>query len=269
MRAPMIAGLLALAGTAATAADVLPDRQCSNGVCMANVDPRLAIAPCENANLTLAWAQAGGAMAIQCWTDEATMDQPILVFDRRLRSAPSYEMTGIRPFAPESLAQIANPRRDPNDALLRACQPPRPPAMAPGELLLTEKVPSGDERNPYCYRVLRVVTLPHDIAIHADDGQPPQANRGIAEWNALAARMAALVAQADARVRAHVTRARAPLRDAPDTKAPQHGFLVAGDSVVVLDRSATGGLAKVLYVTAKGLAIERWIAARDIAPDVP
>ncbi len=261
--------MLALASLATIAGDVLPDRQCRDGVCMANVDPKLAIAPCENANLTLAWAQAGGAMAIQCWTGEAAMDQPILVFDRRLHAWPSYEMTGVRPFAPESLAQIANPRRDPNDALLRACQPPRPPTMAPGELLLTEKVPSGDERNPYCYRVLRVVTLPHDIAIRPDDGQALQANRGIAEWNALAARMTALVAQADARVRAHVTRTRAPLRDTPDAKAPQHGFLISGDSVVVLDRSGSGALARVLYVNAKGVAIERWIASRDIALDAP
>ena len=269
VRVPAVAGLLALAGVAAIAADALPDRQCRNGVCMANVDPKLAVAPCENANLTLAWAQAGGAMAIQCWTDEAAMEQPLLVFDRRLHSAPAYEMTGIRPFAPESLAQIANPRRDPNDALLRACQPPHPSTMALGELLLTEKVPSGDERNPYCYRILRVLTLPHEIAIRADDGRSPQASRGIAEWSALAAQMTALVAQADARVHAHVTRARAPLRDTADAKAPQHGFLIAGDSVVVLDRSASGGLAKVLYVTAKGIAIERWIASRDIALDAP
>ena len=71
--------------------------------------------------------------------------------------------------------------------------------------------------------------------------------------------------KADAASHARVTRARAPLRDAPDPKSSPHGFLVAGDSVIVLDRNAAGGLVKVLYVNAKGVAIERWIAGRDIA----
>jgi hypothetical protein len=57
------------------------------------------------------------------------------------------------------------------------------------------------------------------------------------------------------------------LRDAPDTKTAPHGFLVKGDAVMVLERNASAGLAKVLYVNAKGVAIERWIARDDIAND--
>ncbi|MDP9124155.1 MAG: hypothetical protein M3N82_06085, partial [Pseudomonadota bacterium] len=59
---------------------------------------------------------------------------------------------------------------------------------------------------------------------------------------------------------------RAPLRDVADAKAAPHGFLVAGDAVTVIDRPASGGLVKVLYVNAKGVAIERWIGKGDIAP---
>ena len=264
LRTSAFAATLTLAA-AAVAADVLPDRQCSGAVCMANVDPTLAVAPCANANLTLAWSQAGGAMSIQCWTDDAPMDQPIFVFDRRAPRGPAYELTGIRAFVPESLPQIANPRRDENDAMLPACQPPKPPTMAIGELLLTEKVPSNDDRHPYCYRILRVATTPSGVAIRADDGRAPRAGKDSAEWSALAAKMSALVAKADAASHARVTRARAPLRDAPDPKSAPHGFLFAGDSVVVLDRNGAGGLVKVLYVNAKGVAIERWIAGRDIA----
>jgi hypothetical protein len=54
---------LAVAVATALAADALPERQCGNGVCMANVDAALAVAPCRDANLVLAWAQGGGAMA--------------------------------------------------------------------------------------------------------------------------------------------------------------------------------------------------------------
>ena len=266
LRRSAFAAALCFAASA-IAADALAGRQCSGAVCMANVDPSLAVAPCANANLTLAWSQAGGAMSIQCWTDDAPMEQPIFVFDRRAPRGLAYELTGIRAFAPESLPQIANPRRDENDAMLLACQPPKPPVMATGELLLTERSPSSDDRHPYCYRILRVATTPAGVVIRADDGRVPRAVKDSVEWAALAAKMSALVAKADAASHARVSRARAPLRDAPDPKSSPHGFLVAGDSVVVLDRSGSGGLVKVLYLNAKGVAIERWIAGRDIAPD--
>ena len=257
--------LLACAATA-LAADTLPDRQCSGGVCMANVDAKLSVAPCTNANLVVAWSQAGGAMAIQCMTDVAAMDQPIHVFDRRNPVALAWDLTGIRAFTSETLPQLAHVPGEGNDVLLPACRRPAPPTMALGELLLTEKVPSDNERNPYCYRVLRVASGPAGVAIRADDGKPPQPGKPDADWHDLAAKMSALVAQADAQARARVTRTRAPLRDAPDAKAAPHGFLVAGDAVTVTDRPAAGGLVKVLYVNAKGMAVERWIGKGDIAP---
>ena len=205
-------------------------------------------------------------MAVECWTDDAPMDQPIYVFDRRDPARPAYDLTGIRAFAPDSLPQLAHPPGSGSDALLAACRPPGPSTMAPGELLLTEKVPSADERHPYCYRVLRVASTATGIALHADDGRPASAGQPGAEWHDLAAKMSALAALADAQARAHVTRARAALREAPDAKAPAHGFLVKGDVVIVLERHAPAGLAKVLYVNAKGVAIERWIARDDITP---
>ena len=258
-------GLLA-AASLASAADALANRQCAGGVCLANVDAKFAVEPCRDANLVLAWAQAGGAMAIQCWTSDAAMDQPIHVFDRRNPAGPAYDLTGVRAFSPEALAQLAHVPGDGNDALLPACRKPVPPLMAPGELLLTEKVPSDNERHPYCYRVLRVATLPSGVAIRADDGRSPRADAANAEWRELASRMTALVAQAqaDAQVRSRVTRARAPLRDRADPKSAPHGFLVAGDVVTVLDR--VGALVKVRYVNAKGVAIERWVAKEDLAP---
>ena len=267
LRLHAVACALLAVGATARAVDVLPDRQCSGGVCMANIDARQSIAPCPNANLTIAWAQAGGAMAVECWTDAAPMDQPIYVFDRRDPTRPAYDLAGIRAFAPDALPQLAHPPGNGNDALLAACRPPKPLTMASGELLLTEKVPSGDERHPYCYRVLRVASGPTGVAIRADDGTPTRVGRPSADWRDLAAKMSVLAAQADAQARAHVTHARAPLRDAPDTKAAPHGFLVRGDVVIVLERNASAGLAKVLYVNAKGVAIERWIARDDIAND--
>ena len=187
--------------TAALASDALVDRQCSGGVCMANVDAALSIAPCTNANLVVAWSQAGGAMAIQCMTDAAAMDQPIHVFDRRDPGALAWDLAGIRAFTSETLPQLAHVPGEGNDALLPACRRPAPPTMALGELLLTEKVPSDNERHPYCYRVLRVASGPAGIAIRADDGKPPQAGKPDADWHDLAAKMSALVARADAQAR--------------------------------------------------------------------
>jgi hypothetical protein len=266
LRPHAIACALLAFGATALAADALPDRQCSGGVCMANVDATLSMSPCPNANLVLAWSQVGGAMAVQCMTDAAPMDQPIHVFDRRNPNAPAWELTGIRAFTSETLPQLAHVPGDGNDALLPACRRPAPPTMALGELLLTEKAPSDNERHPYCYRVLRVASGPAGVAIRADDGKPPQAGKPDPDWHDLAARMSALAAQADAQARSRVTRPRAPLRDAPDAKAAPHGFLVAGDTVTVVDQPLHGGLVKVLYVSAKGVAIERWIARDDIAP---
>ena len=260
------AGAVALAAAAAPAADALPDRQCGGGVCMANVEAKQAIAPCLNANLVLAWAQAGGALAVECQADEAATNQPIYVFDRRDPTRPAYDLTGVRAFAPDALPQLAHVPGAGSDVLLPACRRPVPATMAPGELLLTEKVPSDNERHPYCYRVLRVASSQAGITIRADDGKPVKADAPSAEWHDLAARMSALVAQAEAGSRAHVTRQRAPLRDTPDPKAPPHGFLVKGDAVLVLERNAPAGLVKVLWVNPKGVAIERWVRREDITP---
>ena len=259
-----LATALSMTAALASAADALANRQCNGGVCLANVDAKLAIEPCRNANLVVAWAQAGGAMAIECWTNDAAMEQPIYVFDRRNPAGPAWDLTGIRAFSPESLPQLAHVPGDGNDALLPACRKPSPPLMAPGELLLTEKVPSDNERHPYCYRVLRVSTTATGVAIRADDGRAPKASPANPDWHELATRMAALVGHADVQARARVTRTRAPLRDRADLKSAPHGFLVAGDMVTVLERE--GSLVKVRYVTAKGVAIERWISKDDLAP---
>jgi len=256
------AGALAAAAAAADA----PPVDCHGGVCMANIDASQAVEPCRNANLVAAWSQLGGAMAIECWTSDAPMDQPIYVFDRQHPNAPAWELAGIRAFAPETLPQLAHVPGDGNDALLPACRKPNPPTMALGELLLTEKVPSDNERHPYCHRVLRVSGGPAGLAIRADDGRAPQAGAPDPDWRELAGRVMAIAARADAQAHARVTRARAPLRDRPDPKAAARGWLVAGDAVTVLERGGPGGMAQVLYAPAKGPAIVRWIAAGDIAP---
>ena len=266
LRPRAIAWALLAFGAAALGAPALPDRQCSGGACIANVDAKWSMAPCPNANLVLAWSQVGGAMAVQCMTDVAPTDQPIHVFDRHDANAPAWDLAGIRAFTSETLPQLAHVPGAADDALLPACRRPVPPTMALGELLLTEKVPSDNERHPYCYRVLRVGPGPSGLAIRADDNKPPKADKPDADWHDLAARMSALVAQADAQSRARVTRPRAPLRDAPDAKTPPRGFLVAGDTLTVVERPAGGALVKVLYVNAKGVAIERWIARSDIGP---
>ncbi len=267
LRACAAASLLWAFAADAAGGDALAQRQCGGGVCLANIDARQAIAPCANANLVLAWSQGGEAIAVQCMTDEAPMDQPILVFQRHDANAPAYELAGVRAFTPETLPQLAHVPDEGSDALLPACRRPVPAAMAPGELLLTEKVPSDNERHPYCYRVLRVASTPAGIAIRADDGQPPKPGRMGPEWQALAAKMASLVAAADAQALARVARARAPLRDAPDAKARPHGFLVAGDRVRLVGRDTGAGMVLVTYVNAKGAGITRWIAQGDLAPD--
>ena len=255
----LLAGACAIA-----AAQALPNRQCGGGVCLATVDASQAVAPCRHADLVLAWAQGGGAMSIECGVGDATTEQPTYVFDRRDPSRPAFELAGVRAFSPEALPQLAHVPGEGNDAMLPACRKPTPALMAPGELLLTQKVASDNERHPYCYRVLRVATSASGVAVRADDGKPPPPGAANGEWHELAMRMMALVAQADVPAHARVTHARAPLRDRADAKAPAHGFLVAGDMVTVLERA--GAFVKVRYQPAKGAAIERWIARDDLAP---
>jgi len=110
-----------------------------------------------------------------------------------------------------------------------------------------------------------VATTTAGIVIHADDGESPRPAQDASDWSALAATMSTLAEQADASVRAHVTRARAPLRDAPDPRSTPHGWLARGDAVIVLERAA--GLVKVLHTGRDGKANERWIAPGDIALD--
>ena len=260
----LLACTLAFAA-AALAADPLSNRACADGVCLANVDARQSTEPCRDANLVIAWSQLGGAMAIQCWTDAAPEDQPLFVFDRRQPRGPAWELAGVRAFAPDSLPQLANRQRHESDAMPFACRPPDPPTMAPGELLLTEKLPAADARAPSCLRILRVTSGAKGLAISADDGRVPPPARETSDWSALAARMSTLAAQVDAAVRAHVTRARAPLRDAPEPRSAPRGWLARGDAVVVLERKS--GLARVLHMGRDGKATAHWIAQGDIAPD--
>jgi hypothetical protein len=257
--------VLALATGVALAVDALPNRHCAEGVCMANVDPAQAIEPCGDARIVIAWAQGGGAMAIECDLGDATADRPLYVFDRRAPHGAAYALAGPRAFAPEALPQIAGARREDGGALLPACQPPQPPRMAPGELLLTQKLPPSG-RTAACSRILRVATTPAGIEIHADDGDSPRFVKDAPDWRALAARMSGLAAPVDAQARAHVRRARVPLRDAPDPRSPPHGWLAKGDAVVVLERRPADGLARVLHVGRDGRAVAHWIAERDIAP---
>ena len=265
LRVSASAGALALAAGAALAVDALPNRHCAEGVCMANVDPAQAIEPCGNASIVIAWAQAGGAMAIECDLGDAAADRPLYVFDRRAPQGPAYALAGMRAFAPEALPQIAGVRREDGGALLPACQPPKPPRMAPGELLLTQKPPASGGTTA-CWRILRVAATPTGIEIRADDDDSPRPVKYAPDWSALAARMSALAAPVDAQARAHVTRARAPLRDAPDPTSAPHGWLVKGDAIVVLERRPAGGLVRVLHVGRDGRAAAHWIAERDIAP---
>jgi hypothetical protein len=259
--------LAALVATAACGAAALPGT-CRDGSCTANVDEKLAAAPCAGAPILLAWRQAGGAVLIQCETADADMDKPSFVFDRRAPGGPAYELTGMRFFQASALPELAGGGAPDTFAAHALCRRPEPPLAAPGELLLGEKVPADDPKNPYCYRLLRVSTQAGGITIRADDGDAPKASPTHAGWDRLAAKMSALIpahAEAAARQDAVVRHAKAPLRDAPDLAAAPHGYLVQGDAVAIVDRARSAdGWLKVRYVGRSGSAIERWARADDL-----
>ena len=251
---------------------------CADGVCETTVEKNAAYAPCEDAVILLAWRQAGGATLIQCMTDDADMDKPSFVYDRDKPAAPAYPLTGMRYFVSAYLGELASGKVGDKFSSHALCQPPKPPRMAAGEILIGEKVPSQDNDNPYCYRVLRVATTPTGVVMRADDKDSPRVEAKHADWDKLAAKMTALIASAGPAVAAdtpdsessggamvHVVHAKAPLRDGPDAGLAQHGYLVQGDEVSVLDRSkAADGWLKVHYVGKNGKAIDRWARADDL-----
>lgn len=280
-----LASLAALCATfaldALAASDPLKP-ECANGVCNAMVhDEKAAIAPCENAIILLAWRQAGGATLIQCETADADMDKPSFVYNRDTPSAPAFPLTGMRYFVSSFLGDLASGKVPDKFSSHALCQPPKPSRMAAGEILIGEKVPNQDEKNPYCYRVLRISTTTGGVAIKADDNDSPKAEARHADWDKLAATMTTLirasggvasaaVTQAAGAGVAHVIHAKAPLRDSPDAGVAAHGYLVQGDEVTLLDRSkAADGWFKVRYVGKSGKAIDRWIHADDLDVGAP
>ena len=275
-----VAVLCAGATFGCVAADRPLQATCDGGVCVANLGEEAAMAPCAGATLLLAWRQAGGATLIQCNTSDAEMDRPSFAYDRDHPAAPAFALTGMRFFMGDALA--AGSVGD-QFAARGFCNPPKPPRMAPGEILIGEKVPADDEKNPYCYRVLRIGTTPGGVAIKADDNDAPKAEARHADWDKLAAKMTALIratgnvapaaashaAPTGAAV-AHIVHAKAPLRDGPDAGLAERGYLVQGDAVTLLDRSkAADGWIKVRYVGKSGKAIERWARADDLDIEAP
>ena len=251
---------------------------CADGVCEATVEKNAAYAPCEDAVILLAWRQAGGATLIQCMTDDADMDKPSFVYDRDKPAAPAYPLTGMRYFVSAYLGELASGKVGDKFSSHALCKPPTPPRMAPGDILIGEKVPTQDNNNPYCYRVLRVASTRSGVVMRADDGDSPHVEAKHADWDGLAAKMTSLIASAGSPVPAdvpdtassggpllHVVHAKAPLRDSPDSGVAQHGYLVQGDAVSVLDRTkAANGWLKVHYVGKSGKAIDRWVRADDL-----
>jgi hypothetical protein len=217
------------------------------------------------------------------------MDKPSFVYNRDAPAAPAFALTGMRFFASSALGELASgavPDKFSSHAL---CQPPKPAHMAAGELLVGEKVPGDDEKNPYCYRVLRVATTPAGVVIRADDNKPPKPQARHTEWDPLAAKMTALirtsgnatalpaptsvVANSNTSTQTevvHVVHAKAELFDSVGDGEAPHGYLVQGDEVTVLDRSKLAdGWLRVRYVGKSGKAIERWLDAADVGVKVP
>jgi hypothetical protein len=274
-----LAALCAGVAVHAVAAGDVPTPECKDGVCTLNLDAKDSAAPCAGATLLLAWRQAGGATLIQCATDDADMDKPSFAYNRDAPAAPAFPLTGMRFFMSDVLGGGALSDKFASRGF---CQAPKPPRMAAGEILIGEKVPSDDEKNPYCYRVLRVGTTAAGVAIRADDGDSPKPEARHADWDRLAAKMTALIRASTGAPRAaaapasagailvHVVHAKAPLRDNPDAGAAAHGYLVQGDEVTLLDRSkAADGWFKVRYAGKSGKAIERWIRADDVDAPAP
>jgi hypothetical protein len=263
----------------AVAADRPLDAQCKGGVCVANLDEDVALDPCAGASVLLAWREAGGATLIQCNTSDAEMDRPSFAYNRDAPAAPAFPLVGMRFFMGDTLSGGVSDKF----ASRGFCKPPKPPRMAPGEILIGEKVPSDDEKNPYCYRVLRISSSVSSIAIRADDNESPKAEAKHADWDKLAAKMTALIRASASAVPAaggqamlagvagaHVVHAKAALRDSPDAGVAAHGYLVQGDQVTLLDRSkAADGWLKVRYVGKSGKAIDRWMRADDLDVTAP
>jgi hypothetical protein len=267
--------------TAATAADSLADAKCANGVCVSNVNEDTTLAPCADALVVLlAWRQAGGATLIQCVTKDAEMDKPSFIYNRDAPAAPAYAVTGMRYF---DAGVLASGGVSDQFASRGFCKGTKPTRMAFGEILVGEKIPSGDDNDPYCYSVNRISSTPGGVIVKADDNKNPKPEARHADWDKLAAHMTALIrahggaapaaaaqpAPAGAAI-AHVVDAKAPLRDTPDAGVAPHGYLVQGDEVSVLDRSkAAEGWLKVRYVAKSGKAIDRWVRADDLDIEVP
>ena len=276
-----IGALCAGAAFGAVAADSLDAARCNNGTCVANVHEDSTLAPCVDVTeIILAWRQAAGATLIQCETNDAEMDKPSFIYNRDTPTAPAYAVTGMRWFDASVLAgggvsdQFAS--RD-------FCRGTRRTPMSAGEILVGEKIPSPDDDNAYCYRLLRIGSTAGAVTLQADDNKGPKPEADHAKWDKLAAHMTALIRAHGGTASAtttpvvaaqpvpagapmvHVVHAKAPLRDSPDAGAAAHGYLVHGDEVTLLDRSKAGdGWLKVRYVAKSGKAIDRWVRADDL-----
>ena len=222
--------------------------------------------------ILVAYAQANGAALIQCSSPDSTLDNLSYLFDRNMPAKPALEVPGARFIKADLLAE------DPADGVpdrfgpVAWCPSPKRPAAVAGELLLISKVPRDKLEPPFCYRLLRVANVPTGLALRAEDGGAvavlPAATP---KWNGLRDRLLPLMTDVTANVAVQegvmltVSSAKARLFGLPDATAAPHGYLVAGDTVQVLDESKRPlGWVKVRYVTKSGSVIEPWVRVGDL-----
>ena len=155
---------------------------------------------CENGAVLGVYRQQGGAALIQCNDASNSADNLTFIFDRRSRQGDGVELTGARWIRNELFGNLEANGIPDRFASVPLCAAPNPATAHDGVLLLISKTPvagTADTGQPYCYRLLRVLTLARGISVSADDGRPlATASTPGKRWRGLSERLSPRVISA-------------------------------------------------------------------------
>jgi hypothetical protein len=262
----------------AFADDEVSPPECADEVCVVNViAEKLIAAPCVGYSVLAAYSKSNGAALIQC-SKPAAEDNKVFIYDRRDRTARSFEFNGGRFIRPDYLAKAQTQGVPDKFGPVPLCPAQNREAAKAGQLLVAEKQPTTSENDPYCYRIHHVVTAKGSLSIRSDDGKElsPLADKAATEWNPLRENLSHYVdpqnaagtrkqAPHETARNASIGSATARLFTSPNSAAASKMYLVKGDKVQVIDNSKMGdGWCLIRYVTKTGKTIEKWAKAQDL-----
>jgi hypothetical protein len=257
----------------------LPASACANNECVVFVNdkPPAAEALCGDAAVTLRWNVGGNAFLTTC--EDAGTEEQDTNFLSDAEGNQARKLVYGRPVLKQFLLQHPSGPVPDKFASRPYCTPPSSRQVSESTFVLLEKRPANTE-NGYCFEPTYVHYDKEHITVDTAKGRIAASDQdyfGALPTEQQQSNLAALIHQYASTSREpnnadtahsshestrHVAAERAYLYGMPKDDGKKMGYLISGDTVVVLD--AVGDWSQIRYRQANGNEIVRWVRSADL-----